>query len=58
MIYDEAREQGQTHFKYIPEKSRIEEYLLDHLKPGSMVIIMGAGDIWTLSDKLVTNLKK
>jgi len=56
LIVREAEHQGQKNFRYIGEKEAIETYLIDHLKSGDMIITMGAGDIWTISDNLLAKL--
>ena len=35
------------------KKEDILKYLQDHVQPGDMVIFLGAGDIYHLSDELV-----
>jgi UDP-N-acetylmuramate--alanine ligase len=56
MIVNYAREQGYDYFQYIPDKESIEQYLINHLKPQDMIIVMGAGDIWTIADNLLLKL--
>lgn len=42
----------------IDDKAAIIEYLLERIKPGDMVITMGAGDIWQVAEGLANSLKK
>jgi UDP-N-acetylmuramate--alanine ligase len=58
LILREAKNNGYQHFLFIPEKQKIEQHLVDHIQPGDMVITMGAGDIWTVSENLVGRLQK
>jgi UDP-N-acetylmuramate--alanine ligase len=57
MIVEYAKEKGYDNFQYIPDKEAIENYLLNQLKPQDMIIVMGAGDIWTIAEDLLLNLK-
>ena len=56
LILREAEKSGLNHFSHIADKSKIEEYLIGKLKPGDMVITMGAGDIWTVAENLKEKL--
>jgi UDP-N-acetylmuramate--alanine ligase len=57
LIISEANKQGYDNFQYIAQKNEIVTYLLDHIKSGDMIITMGAGDIWTVSENLLDNLR-
>jgi UDP-N-acetylmuramate--alanine ligase len=57
LIIKEALKQGNNNFQHIPDKYAIEKYLLTHIKSGDMVITMGAGDIWTVSENLLEKLR-
>jgi len=56
-IYDEIVKLRQINVNYIV-KEKICEYLLNIIRPGDLVIIMGAGDINRLADELIKNLQK
>jgi UDP-N-acetylmuramate--alanine ligase len=56
LITNEAQKKGFHNFHYIADKNDIEDYLLKEIKAGDMVITMGAGDIWTISENLVKKL--
>ena len=56
LIINEAEKQRHHNFQYIPKKEAIETHLLNHAKSGDMIITMGAGDIWTVSESLLTKL--
>ena len=43
---------------FIPELSDIEGYLIENVKKGDLVITLGAGNIYTVGEKLVTDLKR
>jgi UDP-N-acetylmuramate--alanine ligase len=56
LITKEAEKKGFHNFHYISDKNDIEDYLLKEIKAGDMVITMGAGDIWTVSENLLKRL--
>jgi len=41
---------------YLPDFEQIATYLTSRLKPGDLVITMGAGDVWKIADELVRRL--
>ncbi len=57
LILEEAKKQGFTNFEYIEDMEFIADTLNDRLKPGDMVITMGAGNIWIVGEKLLSKLK-
>lgn len=42
---------------YLPDKANIKDYLLSVVKPGDIVLTVGAGDIWTVGQELCEQLK-
>lgn len=44
--------------RFIDKKEDVIEYLLSHVRPGDLVLTMGAGDIWRVSHGLVPELEK
>jgi len=44
--------------RFIDTKEDVIQYLLSHVKPGDLVMTMGAGDIWRVSHGLVPELEK
>jgi UDP-N-acetylmuramate--alanine ligase len=42
----------------LPSKDNILSYLYEIVQPEDIVITMGAGDIWTISQELAKQLKK
>lgn len=53
MIYDLIRKEN---VHYIPKKSEITQFLLPMVRPGDMVITLGAGDIRTIGEEMVAAL--
>lgn len=43
--------------EYIPTKEEVLETLINRVRPGDLVITMGAGDIWKVADALAKSLK-
>lgn len=56
LIADTARAFGHRDVSYVPEKEELAKALADIVKPGDMVITMGAGDIYKYGDQLVQAL--
>ena len=42
-----------TNVYYIPDFQRIEDFLMERLQPGDLLITMGAGDIYRVGDALL-----
>lgn len=57
LIVNEVQRLGYDKVHYIPDKSKITEYLIDEVRPGDLVIFMGAGDIYKIAQELGQRLK-
>ena len=55
-LFDGIREYGHKDVTYLPDKKEIVEHLLRIVSPGDLVITLGAGDIWQVSEELVNRL--
>lgn len=42
--------------KYVPELDQIADHLAEQVKPGDLVMTMGAGDVWKVADEMVLRL--
>lgn len=42
---------------YISQKSEVEKFLTEKVKSGDLVLLMGAGDIWTVGENLLEVLR-
>ena len=57
-IFKEIKKTHHRQIKYLPFKDDILIYLYEMIKPGDIIITMGAGDIWTVGYELAKQLKK
>lgn len=57
LIVNSAREFGHKQVHYVPEKKDVPAFLKTIMKPGDMIITMGAGDIWRYGELFVKQLK-
>lgn len=55
-LFERIREYGHKDVVHIPEKKEIVDHLLRIINPGDMVITLGAGDIWQVSEELLRRL--
>jgi len=55
-LFEGIREYGHRDVTYIPNKKEIAAHLLRILKPGDLVMTLGAGDITQISDELLNLL--
>ncbi len=55
-LFEGIREYGHKDVTYFRTKSEIVDHLLEILRPGDMVITLGAGDIWMVADELLKRL--
>src|SRR5512143_2026084 len=55
-LFEGLHEYGHKDVTYLAEKGKIVDHLLRILSPGDLVITLGAGDIWQVSEELVKRL--
>jgi len=55
-LFEGIREYGHKDVTYIADKKQIVDHLLRVTTPGDLVITLGAGDIWQVSEELVKRL--
>ncbi len=55
-LLEGLREYGHKDVTYLADRGEIVEHLLHILSPGDLVITLGAGDIWQVSEELVNRL--
>ncbi|HZK40164.1 MAG TPA: UDP-N-acetylmuramate--L-alanine ligase [Atribacterota bacterium] len=57
-IFKEVKKSNHRKVKYLPFKEDILSYLSEIVRPGDIIITMGAGDIWTVGQELAEQLNK
>jgi UDP-N-acetylmuramate--alanine ligase len=57
-LVEKIRTNSHPRAQYIPTKEQVQEHLVNALRPGDMVLTMGAGDIWKSAYWLVDKLVK
>jgi UDP-N-acetylmuramate--alanine ligase len=56
-LYEGIRDYGHRDVTYLPDKKEIVEHLLRTVRSGDLVITLGAGDIWQVSEEMVKRLE-
>jgi UDP-N-acetylmuramate--alanine ligase len=56
MLVQRIKENGREAL-YIPGFRDIEAYLLENMQPGDLVVSMGAGPVWEVTDGLVRGIR-
>ena len=57
-IFDEIIKANHNHIKYIPSKDDTINYLCEIIQPDDIIVTMGAGDVWTIGQELIKQLKE
>jgi len=52
LIYDQIRKRGNSPL-YMKEKKEVVKYLQENIRPGDIVLTIGAGDVWKVGEILV-----
>ena len=52
------KKSGGSEVLYVPEKEKLLEAVLPRVKPGDIVMTLGAGNIWEISEAIVEALRK
>ncbi|HEU0264863.1 MAG TPA: UDP-N-acetylmuramate--L-alanine ligase, partial [Geobacterales bacterium] len=53
----EIKRHGQKEVAYIPDRNAINDHLQGMLKPGDIVLTLGAGNLWQVAEELVKRLQ-
>lgn len=56
LIAEQVRKKTDKKVAYIPRKEKIPEYLMSVIKSGDIIVVMGAGDIYTIAKELFYRL--
>ena len=57
ILYEAMKEHGSRNVFYVPDLKDVPVKVEAVLKPGDMVITLGAGDVWKAGERLVDLLK-
>jgi len=57
-LFEGIREHGHRDVHYISDRGEILQYLLSVIKPGDLVITLGAGDIYRVGEDLIDELRR
>ena len=58
LIAQWAHSHGHKDARYIPEKADIINDAAENAKPSDIIITLGAGDVWDISERIILRLKK
>ncbi|MBI5463507.1 MAG: UDP-N-acetylmuramate--L-alanine ligase [Ignavibacteriales bacterium] len=58
LIVNAAKQFGHKEVHYVPDKNNVPAFLKSIVRPGDIVITMGAGDIWKYGEKFLTLLQQ
>jgi UDP-N-acetylmuramate--alanine ligase len=56
-LYKGIRNQGPRQVQYIPQRQDVVRWLMEHARPGDLVITLGAGDVWKVGSEFLEHLK-
>ncbi len=58
LIAQKAKEAGHPDVRYIPDKKDVIEQSAEMSRPGDIIMTLGAGDVWDISERIILKLKK
>lgn len=57
LIYEGVKKYGHKSVSYIKDQSEIVDFLMNIIQKGDLVLTLGAGNIWSVGDKLLSKLE-
>jgi UDP-N-acetylmuramate--alanine ligase len=54
-LLEGIRAKGQRETAFLPQPGEALGYLQDRLRPGDILVTLGAGDVWKIGEKLVSS---
>ncbi len=57
IIYEEVKKSGHKGVYLIEDKEEVKDFVLNLLKPGDLVLTLGAGDVWKIGIDILETLK-
>jgi UDP-N-acetylmuramate--alanine ligase len=58
LIVDSLKEHGHKYVHYIPDLQEVPGFLTEIIRPGDMVLTLGAGDVWKAGEELEKLIKE
>ncbi len=58
LIYEEIKKSGHRCVHLIEDRDEVKKFLKENLKPGDLVLTLGAGDVWKIGEELLKELKE
>jgi UDP-N-acetylmuramate--alanine ligase len=56
-LYQALKRRGHLDVRFVPARERLTEALLEAVRPGDLVITLGAGDVYKCADELLASLR-
>ena len=56
LVVNAALTSGHRDLNYLPEREQVIDYLSKTVKPGDLVVTLGAGDVWKIGDDVMRRL--
>ena len=57
-LYQAIKRRGHLEVEFIPDKKKIARQLVPKLRPGDIVLTLGAGDIYRVGEEIVERLQR
>jgi len=57
-LFQAIKDRGGTEVRYVPDREQLVDEVLPALMPGDIVMTLGAGNIWEVSETIVEALRK
>jgi UDP-N-acetylmuramate--alanine ligase len=56
-LYQALKRRGHLDVRFVPARERLAEALLEAVRPGDLVLTLGAGDVYKCADELLASLR-
>jgi UDP-N-acetylmuramate--alanine ligase len=54
-LLEGIKEKGHREVRFKPSPAQVIQYLKENLRPGDVVVTLGAGDVWKIGQELVSS---
>jgi len=58
VLFQEIKKRGGTAVHYVPDREKLVEAIMTIVNPGDIIITLGAGSIWEVSENIVDALRR